>query len=146
MRKNIQDDRELMEYLKSIWRWSEAFQNDWAARADWCVKSYDEANHQPVVKLANACDLKVKPGDIVTLSAKGTTDPDGDELKYRWWQYEEADTYEGTITIQNAGKRDASFTVPGDNCRGKTIHVICEVTDTGTPPLTRYQRVVVEIK
>ena len=26
------------------------------------------------------------------------------------------------------------------------IHMICEVTDTGSPPLTRYQRVVIHIK
>ncbi len=146
MRKNIQNDKELMEYLKPMWRWSEAFQNDWAARADWCVKSYDEANHQPVVKLAHAHDLKVRPGEKVSLSVKGTTDPDGDALAYRWWQYQEADTYEGTVEIKDAGKQDASFTVPGDAGKGKTIHIICEVTDTGTPQLTRYQRVVIEIE
>jgi hypothetical protein len=145
-RKNIQDDKELMEYLKPIWRWSEAFQNDWAARADWCVKSYDEANHQPVVKLAHTCDLKIRPGDTVTLSAKGTTDPDGDELTYRWWQYQEAGTYDGTVEIKDAGKQGASFMVPGDVGEGKTIHIICEVTDDGTPPLTRYKRVVMMIK
>ena len=146
VRKDIQDDKELMEYLKPMWRWSEAFQNDWAARADWCVKSYDEANHQPVVKLAHSCDLKVRPGETVALSAKGTTDPDGDELAYRWWQYQEADTFDGTIEIKDAGKQEASFTVPDDAGKGKTIHVICEVTDAGTPPLTRYQRVVLTVE
>ena len=136
----------IFDYCKPIWRWSEAFQNDWAARADWCVKSYDQANHQPVVKLAHACDLKVRPGDTVTLSANGTMDPDGDELTYRWWQYQEADSYEGAIEIKDAGKQDASFKVPGDVGEGETIHVICEVTDAGTPPLTRYQRVVMMIE
>ncbi len=146
LRKNIQNDKELMAYLKPIWRWSEAFQNDWAARADWCVKSYDEANHQPMVKLAHAYDLKVRPGEKVSLSAKGTTDPDGDELTYQWWQYHEADTYDGTIEIRNAGKQDASFKVTGEAPVGKTIHIISEVTDDGTPSLTRYQRVVVKIE
>jgi hypothetical protein len=145
-RKNIQDDKELMEYLKPMWRWSEAFQNDWAARADWCVKSYDKANHQPVVKLTHACDLKVRPGETVALSAKGTTDPDGDEFTCRWWQYQQADTFDGTIKIKDAGKQDASFKVPDDADIGKTIHIICEVTDNGAPPLTRYRRVVVEIE
>jgi hypothetical protein len=146
VRKNIQNDKELIAYLKPMWRWSEAFQNDWAARADWCVKSYDEANHPPVVKLAHACDLNVRPGESVTLSAKGTTDPDRDELTYRWWQYQEADTYEGTVEIEKASNQDASFKVPSDAGKGETIHIICEVTDTGTPQLTRYQRVVVEIE
>ena len=29
---------------------------------------------------------------------------------------------------------------------GKQVHIILEVTDNGTPPLTRYQRVVCEIQ
>jgi hypothetical protein len=132
-------------WSKPIWRWSEAFQNDWAARADWCVKPYDQANHAPVVKLAHAPDLKARPGQKVSLSAKGSEDPDGDALTYRWWQYQEADTYDGAINIVNAGKQDASFTVPGDAGKGETIHIICEVTDDGMPPLTRYQRVICNI-
>jgi len=146
IKKKIKNDAELTAYLKPIWRWMEAFQNDFASRADWCVKSYEEANHTPVVKLAHALDLKVQPGQKVSLSASGTTDPDGDELTYRWWQYQQADTYEGAIDIINARKQDASFTVPGHGGKGKTIHIICEVTDKGTPPLTRYQRVIVEIE
>jgi hypothetical protein len=145
LRKNIQNDKELTAYLKPIWHWADAFQNDFAARADWCVKSYDEANHPPVVKLANALNLKVGSEENVALSANGTTDPDGDELTYRWWQYQEADTYDGTVEIENAGNQDASFKVPGDVGEGKTIHIICEVTDTGTPRLTRYQRVIVTV-
>ena len=82
----------------------------------------------------------------MTLSANGTMDPDGDKLTYRWWQYQEADSYEGAIEIKDAGKQDASFKVPGDADKGKTIHIICEVTDDGTPPLTRYQRVVMTIE
>ncbi len=134
------------EYFKPMWRWTDALQNDFASRADWCVKPYDQANHPPVVKLAHALDLKVRPGQKVALSASGTTDPDGDALTYRWWQYQQADTYEGAIDIVNARKQNASFTVPGHGGKGKTIHIICEVTDAGTPALTRYQRVVVEIE
>jgi hypothetical protein len=145
-RKNITNDRALFEYLKPMWRWIDALQNDFAARADWCVKSYEQANHPPVVKLAHAWDMKVRPGNRVSLSAKGTSDPDGDELTYQWWQYYEVDTYDGTIEIRDAGKQDASFTVPDDAGIGKTIHIICEVKDTGRPQLIRYQRVVVDVK
>jgi hypothetical protein len=134
------------EYFKSMWRWTDAIQNDFASRADWCVKSFTEANHPPVVVLGHAWDLKVPPGATVKLSAQGTSDPDGDELEYRWWQYREAGSYDGTIEFLDAGKQNASFTVPGDAVKGKTIHIICEVMDNGTPQLTRYQRVVVEIE
>ncbi len=146
LRQEKPNDEELTAYLKPIWRWMDAMQNDFASRADWCVKSYEEANHPPVVVLAHAADLKVGPGATVELSVRPTSDPDGDDLAYRWWQYEEADTYKETIEIRDADKQDASFTVPNNAGQGKTIHIICEVTDTGTPPLTRYQRVVVEIE
>jgi hypothetical protein len=26
----------------SVWRWRKAFQNDFAARMDWCINSYEE--------------------------------------------------------------------------------------------------------
>ena len=145
VKKDIPNDEELTEYLKPQWRWIDAIQNDFAARADWCVKSYEEANHPPVVELTHANDLKVKPGSNVKLSARGK-DPDGDSLIYRWRRYEEADTYDGSVQIKNTEKSDASFTVPSNAAKGKNIHVICEVTDNGFPSLTRYQRVVLVIE
>ena len=136
----------LREYFKPMWRWAAAFQNDFAARADWCVKPYGQANHPPVVKLAHAPDLKVRPGARVSLSAGGTADPDRHALTYRWCQYEEADTYRGSVQVRDAGKQNASLTVPADARAGETIHLICEVTDAGAPPLTRYQRVVMTVE
>jgi hypothetical protein len=133
------------EYFKPIWRWSDAFQNDFAARAEWCVKSYKDANHPPVVKLANALDMTAKPGSKIQLSANGTTDPDGDELSYSWWQYQEAGTYPGTVTIDNPTAQESSFTVPADAEKGQTIHIICEVKDSGSPVLTSYKRVIVTV-
>jgi len=144
LRKNVPNDKELIAYLKPIWRWTEALQNDFASRADWCVQSYEAANHPPRVVLGHLADMKVAAGASIKLSALGTTDPDGDALSYRWWQYEEADSYEGKVRIQDSDKQEASFTVPKDAGQGRTIHIICEVTDSGTPPLTRYQRVIAE--
>jgi hypothetical protein len=139
-------DQAFREYFKPMWRWSVALQNDWAARADWCVKSVDKANHPPVVVLAHAADLKAAPGASIQLSAQGTSDPDNDPLSYGWWQYKEADSYKGVVEIRNAGNQNASFTVPKDAGKGETIHIVCEVTDNGTPPLTRYQRVVITVE
>ena len=137
---------EYREYFKPMWRWSDALQNDFASRADWCVESYENANHPPVVKLNHALDLEAKPGETLRLSAMGTSDPDGDELIYRWWQYKEADSYEGSIKIPNADKQKSSFIVPADAKNGDTIHIVCEVSDKGSPQLTRYQRVILTIR
>ena len=133
------------EYFKPIWRWSDAFQNDFAARADWCVKPYTEANHQPIVKLNHKQDLKAKPGARINLSAKGTIDPDGDKLTYGWWRYNEADSFKGKIEIINANSVNAALIVPEEIKEEATIHIICEVRDAGTPQLTRYQRVIIKV-
>jgi hypothetical protein len=127
-----------------LYRWRREFQNDFAARMDWCLKPYDQANHPPTVKLGRKLDLKANSGQKVYLSAKGTKDPDGDKLTYKWWQYKEPGSYPGAVNIKNAGKQQVSFTVPEDAKQGQTVHIICEVTDNGDPALTRYQRVIVE--
>ena len=139
-------DSNYKSYFKPIWQWSDAFQNDFAARADWCVKSYKEANHQPVVKLNHDADLKAKSGTNISLSAKGTYDPDGNKLSYQWWQYTEADSYKENVSIVNAGNQNATISIPASAKKGETIHIICEVKDNGTPQLTRYQRVVVTVQ
>ena len=36
----------------TIWRWRSAYQNDFAARMDWTIKPYAEANHPPVAQTA----------------------------------------------------------------------------------------------
>jgi hypothetical protein len=146
MRKKNPNRALLTEYFRPTWQWAEAFQNDFAARADWCVKSYKEANHPPLVKLAHRADLTARPGATVKLSAAGSKDHDGDDLIYKWRQYREAGTYGGTIEIRDAGKQNASFTAPADARKGETIHIICDVTDTGTPRLTRYQRVILTVQ
>ncbi len=141
-----ENQKQMTEYFKPLVRWAGAFQNDFAARADWCVHSYEDANHPPVVELGHSADFKAQPGETVKLSAQGTSDPDGNMLYYHWWQYGEVDTYNGTIEIQNAEQQDASLTVPGDAMKGETLHIICEVTDNGVPSLTRYQRIVIGIE
>jgi len=146
LRQDIPNDEILTEYFKPQWRWIDVIQKDFASRADWCVQSYEEANHPPVVELAHDWELTAGAGETVRLNARGTQDPDGDALNYRWWHYHEADSYSGTVAVQDAGNLEAEFTVPTDAGAGETIHVICEVTDQGTPPLTRYQRVIVRIE
>jgi hypothetical protein len=46
--------------------------------------------------------------------------------------------------IQNATGANASFVAPQARTGG-TIHIVLTATDTGAPPLTRYQRVVMTV-
>lgn len=125
-------------------RWVEAMQNDFAARADWCVKPYKAANHPPHVSLKQPLDIKVKRGQVIQLNGV-VKDPDGNSVSYKWWQYEEAGSYRGKVAIKGADKADASFTIPKDVREGNTIHIILEVTDNGVPALTRYRRVIAKV-
>jgi len=135
----------------TIWRWRSAYQNDFAARMDWTIRPYAEANHPPVVKLSHANRLSAKIGERVSLSAQGCTDPDGHGLSYEWFYYGEPGTLAlsnsrtgAPLKIENSGEADAWFTAPKVT-KPETIHVILAVTDQGAPPLTRYQRVIITI-
>ncbi len=144
--KAIENDSLLRAYLKPMWRWIEPLQNDFAARADWCVKSYKDANHAPIVILnSNKC-FEVSPGEIIKLNVAKSYDPDNDSLSYYWWQYHEADRYTGTIEIKNSDKKKITIEIPADAQTGENIHLICNVSDDGTPSLTRYCRVIMTIK
>lgn len=147
MRKIYPENLDLMNtYFKPITQWADAFQNDFAARADWCIKSFADANHAPNVILKNNLNLNAKPGSKITLNAKKSSDPDNNILNFNWWQYEEVDTYPKHILIKNANQPKASLFIPKNAKTGQTIHIICEVSDNGSPKLTRYQRVIITIK
>jgi hypothetical protein len=139
----------------TIWRWRDAYQNDFAARMDWTIKPYQEANHPPVVRLGHPNRISAKPGQRVELSAEGTTDPDGDAVSYDWFYYNEAGTFalsSGTsgqpLEIKNFDQAQAWFTVPNSRVMPPghgAMHVILAVTDHGSPRLTRYQRVIITV-
>jgi len=131
-------------------RWAAQLQNDFKARADWCVaKSFEKANHPPLVvvegdRTQNALVREVPVGNRLTLDAAGTTDPDGNDLRYEWFVYPEAGTYQGLVTLAYADAPNCTLGIPPD-AAGKTIHVILQVTDNGVPPLTRYRRIVLTV-
>jgi len=141
---------------ETIWRWREAYQNDFAARMDWTIKKYDEANHPPVAKIDGDTQITVKKGDRIELSATGSSDPDRDALSYEWFFYKEAGTFPVSsarsgqpVAIQNFDQPKAWFTVPDRRVMppGKgTLHIILKLTDHGSPRLTRYQRVIVTVE
>jgi hypothetical protein len=134
----------------TVWRWRPAFQNDCQARMDWCVGPPDMTNHRPVAVLdgdrpGEIRQLAIDPASAVRLIADDSHDPDGDALSFRWWVYSEPGTYDGPVRIEGDRQHDATIHAPGD-ASGKTIHVVLEVTDNGTPPLTSYRRVVLRVK
>lgn len=137
------------EARATVWRWRRAYQSEFQARMDWCVKPVGEANHPPRAVVNGDATRDVirraaKPGEDVSLDAGGSSDPDGDRLRFSWTVYREAGTYEGAAGVSNDEPTSAGLYVPED-AAGKSIHVVLEVTDDGEPPLSAFRRVVVEV-
>lgn len=133
----------------TIWRWREAFQNDFVARMDWTIKPYAEANHAPVVEV-DVREMEARVGDEVKLRVTAS-DPDGDRLTYQWFYYPEVGTFNvssartpNPVKITDADKAEATCVIPKSERLG-TMHFIVAVTDTGKPALTRYGRVIVTV-
>ncbi len=121
--------------------------NNFAARMDWAKDG--EGNRNPIVvingkKGLDAIKVKADANETVRLDATKTSDPDGDAITCKWWVLPESGSYQDNIEMTNADKPQASLTLPA-NARGHTIHVICEVTDNGSPALKAYRRVIISV-
>ena len=71
----------------TIWRWRDAFQNDFAARMTWTVADFAHANHNPVAvvngKQGTApIEMDVVAGQSITLDASQSSNPDGQPLHF----------------------------------------------------------------
>ncbi len=140
----------------TIWRWRSAFQNDFAARMDWTIKPFAEANHPPVPVVNGSKGLapitmQLTPGGVIDLDASASYDKDrGQALIYRWSVYQEAGSTFGRIlpkvslTDENNPRARIASTCTSA-CKPGEIHVILQITDDGTPALTRYRRVIIQI-
>lgn len=165
------NDRTFTSNHATIWRWRDAFQNDFAARIKWSMESdFQKANHHPVIVINGAKDLTpvridAEAGSTITLDATGTYDPDGNALTYKWWHYREptatqwwvsAEVDELAIKKLDADGVKVEVTLPPpEKCavelmsrkpvqKGQLLHLILEVTDNGSPSLTTYRRVLIQ--
>jgi hypothetical protein len=139
------------EGAKAIKRWSAGYDNDFAARMDWSVTgNYAEANHQPIAVVngdtsRRVLEVSAAPGSTVQLDANGSSDPDHNALNYAWSFYKEASSYGGSVKIENDSSSTATVSISAD-AGGKSIHVILELHDNGSPNLYAYRRVIIEVK
>lgn len=134
----------------TIWRWRGHFQNDFAARMDWCVADrFEKANHNPRPVLngdrtSQVIHIKAKPGESVELSAEGSDAGDpGQKVKLSWWIYQEAGSITGATLDSDSGG-STRIKLPETAQRG-TLHVILQAEDDGSPNLVAYRRAVIEV-
>ncbi|GKT95735.1 hypothetical protein Ct61P_13585 [Colletotrichum tofieldiae] len=82
--------RTIMSSQATVWRWREAFQNDFAARLKWSASSkFHDAPHAPVVVLngdrsRKVVKMVVGEEEVIGLDARESCDPDGGNLQYKW--------------------------------------------------------------
>jgi hypothetical protein len=147
----------------TIWRWREAFQNDFAARMAWTVADFAHANHNPIAVVNGQggtapVEMDVRVGQSVTLDAVRSSDPDGQKLHFHWFHYAEAGLEDGNLAaLTLTGAETARVTIRADAacrplwlpmipCKGDGVaHVILAVTDEGSPRLTSYRRVILHV-
>jgi len=151
----------------TIWRWREALQHDFAARMDWTIKPFAEANHNPVVVVngqtgTSPVFVEAVVGQAVVLDASQSHDPDGQALRYSWFHYSEAGATDGRgfAAVNIVGAESSKVTItPTATCRPMWIqtatarcpaegvaHVILSVTDNGSPSLSSYRRIVLRVR
>ena len=136
----------------TIWRWREAFQNDFAARIAWTLQADRRgANHSPDLMLNGVAgrapvELSAIAGDTVRLSGAGSRDPDGDTVDYDWWQYREAEAVNRNpeVILQRGDPLATRFVAP-DVKEPTRFHVIFEAKDHGRPALYAYRRAIVTV-
>ncbi|MBD8491344.1 DUF1593 domain-containing protein [Echinicola sp. CAU 1574] len=138
------------EGIEAINKWKQQIFNDFAARMLWTTTNeYSAINHHPVAIVDGDSSLqciykKAKAGNTLTFDASKSKDPDRNQLDYKWFVYNEPSTYRGTVTIEKSSVSKCKVLVPSD-ALGKTIHLILEITDNGTPALTAYRRIVINV-
>ena len=123
-----------------------AYHEDFAARADWCVKSFDEANHNPVVTLS-AKDIAARPGETVTAAA---TVSDTRPYAAKWWLYQEGSSYEGNFeqaesALMSDAEHTLRFKVPEDAKAGHYFNLILEARNEHENPMTGYGQLIVTV-
>jgi hypothetical protein len=143
-RATLVGEKPIRDYKATIWRWRGDFQNDFAARMNWTTKSYKESNHPPLAILDIPAKFSVHSGAELNLKAHGS-DPDGDSLSFLWFQYFEAGTLKEKIKFPVAENLQEVALVAPKVDHPETVHFILRVTDKGTPPISRYKRVIVTI-
>jgi hypothetical protein len=157
------DGKEHVSDQATIWRWREAFQNDFAARMTWTIADYTHANHNPVIVVNGQggtarMEVDVRVGQSIMLDASRSSDPDRQAIHFHWFHYKEAGLADGNLAdLKLEGTETPHVTIHADAacrprwlptipCKGDGVaHVILTVTDEGSPQLTSYRRVILHV-
>lgn len=122
-----------------------AAQRDFAGRLAWSTApTYAAANHNPQIVLETPAVVTARAGQTIRLRAR-VSDPDHDRVSIRWRRWNAADSYPSEARLVHADSTEAAFLVPKDAKSGEVFQMIAQATDSGSPKLSRYAKVVIHI-
>jgi hypothetical protein len=133
--------------VNELLRWVPDAKNNFMNRLQWSLKQPSEVNHEPVAAIGKDLSnhiirMNVKPGKTIKLDASKSSDPDGDQLSFKWFFYKNASSYTGTVLTEKVESPELNIKVPND-LGDNDIHLILEVRDNGTPSLVSYRRIII---
>lgn len=158
--RGVNGERTFTSNRATIWRWRDAYQNDFAARMAWTLTSDLEAvNHQPVVVVNGSSGpeplvIPVEAGESIILDASASYDPDGDDLAFSWYQYREPTSALGAVIDPQIALLDIAAADADEKVVGRKVRVTlpapdkCAIDFVSGEAVTRGQElhVILEVK
>ena len=123
-----------------------AYQEDFAARAQWCAHRPETCSHPARIEGVTA-DRAAIAGERIELTAQ-VLDPDGAGFDASWIVSPHSGSYNGTVDLAEwqASELDAIFTVPNDAQTGDRFVLTLSVRTSANRPCTRYAQVAVAVR
>ena len=120
-------------------RFLKMYQEEWAARSEWCCLPYDKCSHPPVVAVE---EKEVSAGCAETVCLKADVSADKD-FTVSWVIQNELCQYEGKgiLSCFETASGTYAFTIPYDAKIGDRFIALCCVKTDGRMPMTRFAQV-----
>ncbi|KAH7245010.1 hypothetical protein BKA59DRAFT_454080 [Fusarium tricinctum] len=119
---------------------------DFIVRIDWAANGTGNRNPKLTVTGNNGYDtlvVEAASNEIIILSAVGSSDPDGNTVKYNWTQDFGAG-YTNTVPVKGSASEVAVIQV-SEAAAGKDIHIVLRGVDNDSPPLAAFHRAILHV-
>ncbi|WP_026510285.1 DUF1593 domain-containing protein [Butyrivibrio sp. LC3010] len=141
---------------ESMWGYVADIQRDFAARVSWAAEdSYEKAEHSPLLKICEGCDISAAAGEHVTISAIAEN-PDKLGIDYSFRVYKEASA-ECANEIKPSNECiskevldnkavTTEIVIPDTAVSGDKIHIIAKAASKGYYKLFDYKQIIITVK
>ncbi|KAG7418609.1 hypothetical protein Forpi1262_v016407 [Fusarium oxysporum f. sp. raphani] len=120
--------------------------NDFIATIDWATNGIGNRNPKLAVAGSNGYDtlaVEAAPSEMVILSAVGSSDTDGNTIKYSWTQ-DSGVGYTNTAPVEGSESEVVVVQVPAA-AAGEDIHMALRGVDDGSPLPASYRRIILRV-